>query len=98
MVLPEMSLEEPGPGEGLPAELAAVVQAVREHVHGEGRHAHVVLEADGALARAPRVQGAVGLLVPRQVAARRVVFPAFRTRVFGPLAAAAVKRGRRRRR
>ena len=41
--LPEVALEQPGPGEGLPAQLTPVVEAVREHVHGQGRHAHVVL-------------------------------------------------------
>ena len=85
--LPEMALKEPGAGEGLPAQLTPVVETVRQHVHGEGRHAHVVLQADGALARTARVQGPVGLLVAGQVAAGRVVLPAFRARVLGPLAA-----------
>ena len=56
---------------------------MRQHVHGQRRHAHIVLQADGALARAARVQGPVGLLVAGQVAACRVVLPAFRADILG---------------
>ena len=44
-----MALEKPGPGEGLATNVALVLEAVGEDVHGQGRHAHVQLVADVTL-------------------------------------------------
>ena len=44
-----MSLQKPGSRESLPTRVTLVVEAVGEHVHGEGGHAHVHLAADPAL-------------------------------------------------
>ena len=41
----EMSLEQPGPGEGLPAVLALAGQSVGPDVHLEGRQRRVTLVA-----------------------------------------------------
>ena len=47
--LPQMSLQKPGPREGLATCVTLVVEAVGEHVHREGGHADVHLAADPAL-------------------------------------------------
>ena len=65
----EVSLEQPGSREALAADVAGVGEVVGEHVHGQGRHAHVELLADVARLRCLRGELAVGLLVSRQVGA-----------------------------
>ena len=44
-----MALEKPGPGEGLATNVALMLEAVGEDVHGQGRHAYVQLVANVAL-------------------------------------------------
>ena len=44
-----VSVEQPGSREALAADVAGVGEVVGEHVHAEGRHAHVHLVADLAL-------------------------------------------------
>ena len=78
-----MSLEQPGPRKRLTAHVTLVAEVVREHVHRQGRHAHVHLPAHTALFRALRVQRFVRLLVAREVAARGVVFTTFRAAILG---------------
>ena len=78
-----MSLEQPGPRERLAAHLTLVAQVVREHVHRQGRHAHVHLVADGALFSICRIEGAVGLPMAGEVAAGGVVLPTLRAHVLG---------------
>ena len=63
----------------LPADVALVVEAVGEDVHGEGGHADVHLAAHAALLGGVVVEAEVGLLVSAQVAASRVVLAAFST-------------------
>ena len=41
----EVALQEPGAGERLGADRTAVLEVVREDVHGQGRHAHVRLRS-----------------------------------------------------
>ena len=74
-----MYLQQPRPREGLAADVALVVEVVGEHVHAEGRHAHVHLVADLALLRVPRVERPVGLAVSGQVRGCCIVLPAFGT-------------------
>ena len=50
-----------------------------EHVHRQGRHAHVELVADVARLRCLRGELAVGLLVSGQVGARGKMLSAFQT-------------------
>ena len=57
--------EQPGPGEGLLADVALVAPHVGLHVHGQGRHARVELAALLAALAGVRVD----LAVARQVAA-----------------------------
>ena len=66
---PLVSVEKPRPREALAADVAGVGEAVGEHVHRQGRHAHVELVADVAGLRRLRGELAVGLLVSRQVGA-----------------------------
>ena len=73
------NLQQPWPREGLAADVALVVEVVGEHVHAEGRHAHVHLVADLALLRVPRVERPVGLAVSGQVRGCCIVLPAFGT-------------------
>jgi hypothetical protein len=79
----QVALQQPGTRERLAAQLALVRQVVRQHVHRQRRHAHVHLVADRALLRVRRVQGPVGLPVAREIAARRIVLPAFRADILG---------------
>ena len=58
-----MTLQKPRPGESLPADVALVVEAVSQDVHGEGGHADVHLPAHQALLGRARAQTQVGLLV-----------------------------------
>ena len=62
-------MKKPGSREALAADVAGVGEAVGEHVHRQGRHAHVELVADVARLRRLRGELAVGLLVSRQVGA-----------------------------
>jgi len=78
-VAPHVPLQQPRPREGLAADVALVVEVVGEHVHAEGRHAHVHLVADLALLRVPRVERPVGLAVSGQVRGCCIVLPAFGT-------------------
>ena len=64
-----VSMEKPRSREALAADVAGVGEAVGEHVHRQGRHAHVELVADVARLRRLRGELAVGLLVSRQVGA-----------------------------
>ena len=66
---PLVSVEEPGSREALATDVAGMGEAVGEHVHRQGRHAHVELVADVAGLRRLRGELAVGLLVSRQVGA-----------------------------
>ena len=59
----QMSLQQPGPGEGFAANVAFVAEVVREQVHGQRRHRHVHFVAMRAFLGALRVEIAVGLLV-----------------------------------
>ena len=65
-----VSVEQPGSREALAADVAGVGEVVGEHVHGQGRHAHVKLLADVARLGCLRGKLAVRLLVSRQVGAR----------------------------
>ena len=80
-----MTLQEPRPRESFPTELALVVEVVGEDVHAERRHADVHLVTDVALLSIPRVQAAVSLSVPGEVAAGGVMFATVSTAVLGPL-------------
>ena len=74
-----VSVEQPGSREALAADVAGVGEVVGEHVHGQGRHAHVELLADVARLRCLRGELAVGLLVSGQVGAGGKVLSAFQT-------------------
>ena len=76
-----VTLQEPGPAEMLAADRARVLEVVREHVHGEGRHGDVDLVAVRALLGVLAVQRAVRLLVAGQVGRCGVVLPALVARV-----------------
>ena len=73
-VTPLVSVEKPGSREALATDVAGMGEAVGEHVHRQGRHAHVELVAD--VARLRRLQGelAMGLLVSGQVGAGGKMF------------------------
>ena len=64
-----VSVEQPGSREALATDVAGVGEAVGEHVHRKGWHAHVELVADVARLRCLWGELAVGLLVSRQVGA-----------------------------
>ena len=64
-----VSVEQPGSREALATGVAGVGEAVGEHVHRQGRHAHVELVADVARLRCLWGELAVSLLVSRQVGA-----------------------------
>ena len=66
-----MSLQKPGPRERLATRVALVVEAVGEHVHGEGGHADVHLAADPALLGCARGEAQVSLFVPKSRGAQR---------------------------
>ena len=72
-VTSHVALQQPRPGESLSTDIAPVVKVVCQHMHAEGRHAHVHLVTDVTLLGVCRVQGAVGLPVSRQVARGGVV-------------------------
>ena len=74
-----VSVEQPGSREALAADVAGVGEVVGEHVHGQGRHAHVELLADVARLGCLRGELAVGLLVSRQVGARGKVLSTLQT-------------------
>ena len=74
-----VSVEQPGSGEALATDVAGVGEAVGEHVHRQGRHAHVELVADVAGLRCLRGELAVGLLVSRQVGAGGKMLSTLRT-------------------
>ena len=76
-----MTLQQPGPGESFPTELALVVEVVSEDVHGEGWHGDVHLPADMALFSVAGVQRPMGLFVPAEVRTGCIVFPTLRTAV-----------------
>jgi len=78
-VAPHVPLQQPRPREGFAADVALVVEVVGEHVHAEGRHAHVHLVADLAFLRVPRVERPVSLAVSGQVRGSCIVLPAFGT-------------------
>jgi len=80
---PHVTLEEPGPGEGLPTDVTLVMEVVREDVHGEGRHAHVRLPTGRTPLGRLGVEAPMRLLMAGQIRTRRVVFPALGTRVAG---------------
>ena len=46
---PQVTLQQPGPGESFTTELTLVVEVVGEDVHGEGGHADIHLAADVTL-------------------------------------------------
>jgi len=71
-VRPHVTLEQPRPAEGFAADVAFVLQVVRQEVHGHGRHGDVDLAAGRAFLGQLAVQAAVGLLVPAQVGRRGV--------------------------
>ena len=64
---PQVALQQPGPREGFPTDVALVVEVVGEDVHGEGRHAHVHLPAHPALLGRAGAQAQVGLLVSANI-------------------------------
>ena len=74
-----VSVEQPGSREALAADVAGVGEVVGEHVHGQGRHAHVELLADVARLGCLRGELAVGLLVSRQVGAGGKMLSTLRT-------------------
>ena len=76
-----VSVEQPGSREALAADVAGVGEVVGEHVHGQGRHAHVELLADVARLGCLRGELAVGLLVSGQVGAGGKVLSALSTLV-----------------
>ena len=71
-----MTLQKPRPGESLPTDVALVVEAVGEDVHGQRRHRHVHLAADVTLLGAVGIQAPVRLLVPAQIGTGGVVLAA----------------------
>jgi len=80
-VTPLVSVEKPGSREALATDVAGMGEAVGEHVHRQGRHAHVELVADVARLRRLRGELAVGLLVSRQVGAGGKMFSTLSTLV-----------------
>ena len=74
-------MEKPGSREALATDVAGMGEAVGEHVHRQGRHAHVELVADVARLRRLRGELAVGLLVSRQVGAGGKMFSTLSTLV-----------------
>ena len=78
-VTPLVSVEQPGSREALAADVTGVGEAVGEHVHRQGWHAHVELVADVAGLRCLRRELAVGLLVSRQVGAGGKMLSTLRT-------------------
>ena len=81
----EVTLEQPGPGKGLPTDVARMFEVVGEDVHGQCWHADVHLVAVGTFLGLLAVQAAVGLLVTGQVGRRGVMLPTLATRVAGSL-------------
>ena len=79
----EVTLEQPGPGKGLPTDVARMFEVVGEDVHGQCWHADVHLVAVGTFLGLLAVQAAVGLLVTGQVGRRGVMLPTLATRVAG---------------
>lgn len=53
---PHVTLEQPRPAEGLPADVTGVFEVMGQHVHGQGRHTHVDFVAMGAFLGALTVQ------------------------------------------
>ena len=66
-----MSLQKPGPRERLATRVALVIEAVGEHVHGEGGHADVHLAADPALLGCARGEAQMSLFVPKERTVQR---------------------------
>jgi hypothetical protein len=62
-----VALQQPGPGESLPAHVTLVAETVGEDMHGESVGAGVRLAADGAGLGCPARQLHVKLLMARQV-------------------------------
>ena len=81
-VTPGVSLQQPGPGESLATNCAGVGQAVGQHVHGQGGHAHVQLVTDVASLRCLRGHEPVCLLVSGQVGAGGELFSTLGAGVF----------------
>ena len=98
-VTPAVALQEPGPREALPADLTAVSQAVGQHVHGQGGHAHVQLVADMAGTSRVSGQSLVRLLVAGQVGAGGEILTTLNTlkpcafRLVQPCSPIVVKKG-----
>ena len=80
-----MALQQPGPTESLPANVALVVVGVSEEVHVEGGHADVLLLADVAALDVLSGQLEVGLPVTGEVGAGGEMFAALLTLVSGVL-------------
>ena len=72
-VSPDVSLEEPGPGERFPTERTLAARSVSPHVHAEGGRAAVLLAAVRAVLHV-RVRS-VALSVPGKVGAAGVTLP-----------------------
>ncbi len=83
-VRPQMPLQQPWPGEGLPTYVTLVIQVVGEDVHRESRHGNIHLSADVALFGISRIQAPVGLLVSGQVGTGGVVLSTFAALVLKP--------------
>ena len=58
-----MAFKQPGSGESFPTCVTLVVEAVCEHVHAQGGHAHVHLATNSTLLGRARGEAQVGLLV-----------------------------------
>ena len=59
-----MAFKQPGSGESFPTCVTLVVEAVCEHVHAQGGHAHVHLATNSTLLGRARGEAQVGLFVP----------------------------------
>ena len=58
-----MAFKQPGSGESFPTCVTLVVEAVCEHVHAQGGHAHVHLATNSTLLCRAGGEAEVGLLV-----------------------------------
>ena len=58
-----MAFKQPGSGESFPTCVTLVVEAVCEHVHAQGGHAHIHLATNSTLLGRAGGEAEVGLLV-----------------------------------
>lgn len=86
-VWPEVALKKPRSREGLPTDVALVIQVVSENVHWKGGHGHVHLPTYRTFLRISRVQTPVSLLMAGQIRTRGVILATLWTSILGSLLA-----------